>query len=187
MVISNWYNFFKDYFGIFLEPLIFSIILDFLFCFIKPKTKRGIYRVRLLFFLIFIFTTIIISVLAFLSNKGILDENTIIITSIMDLNLGFVMTYLITFLFNNFPLKYIYIAASVIIGISLFFLIGKEISNFLKFLIKIRCKRKAHKFQRAVLKSKRIEEAKEKAREKAKEKINKEIAKEQRIKKEEIE
>ena len=59
------------------------------------------------------------------------------------------MTYFITYIFENFRLNYIFAISSILIFISLFFLIGKEISHTIKYFI--RWRREALKLEKALL------------------------------------
>lgn len=144
-------NFLKDYFGILMVPLFLAIILDFLFIFIKDKNRKSRYRVRLLCTIIFIIVGIVIFLLKTMSYNSTIAEGALIEKSIMTYNLGFLMTYFIVFLFNNFKLDHIFLVGGILLFISSFFLFGKMVSNFIKYLIKLKNKRKAKKLERALM------------------------------------
>ena len=61
------------------------------------------------------------------------------------------MTYFITYIFENFRLNYIFAISSILIFISLFFLIGKEISRTIKYFIRCKRRREALKLEKALL------------------------------------
>lgn len=142
----------KNYLGIYFIPLIMVIFLDIFFTFIKNKKKRSFYKTRLLFSMIFIISVSVTGILGFLYyNKNLLEIN-IINLCLVKFNLGFLMTYFITYIFSTFKLNYIFIATSILIFISLFFLIGKEIIGTIKYFINCKRRREALKLQKALLK-----------------------------------
>ena len=69
----------------------------------------------------------------------------------MKYNFGFLITYFITYIFSAFKLNYIFAVFSVIILISLFFLIGKEIGQTIRYFIKCKRRREALKLEKALL------------------------------------
>ena len=74
-----------------------------------------------------------------------LNETNIIDVRIMKYNFGFLITYFITYIFSAFKLNYIFAVFSVIIFISLFFLIGKEIGQTIRYFIKMQKKKRGTK------------------------------------------
>lgn len=141
----------KNYLGIFFIPFLAVIFLDIFFTFINSKKKRIFYKTRLFFLIIFAVSMSSVFVLGTLKYLKKLDETNIISVCIMDYNLGFLMTNFITYIFGNFKLNYIFSAFSVLIFISLFFLIGKEIGNTIRYFIKCKRKREAMKLEKALL------------------------------------
>ena len=80
-----------------------------------------------------------------------LNEAAIIDVCIMKYNFGFLITYFITYTSSAFKLNYIFAVFSVIILISLFFLIGKEIGQTIRYFIKCKRRREALKLEKALL------------------------------------
>ena len=148
---DDFISFGKDYLGIFFIPTLLIIFLDIFFTFINSKKKRTFYKTRLFFFIIFIVSTSSVLVLGVLNYLKRLDEINIINTCLMDYNLGFLMTHLITYIFNNFKLNHIFITFGILIFISLFFLIGKEIANTIRYFIKCKRRKEAMRLKKALL------------------------------------
>ncbi len=141
----------KNYFGIFFIPSVVIILLDIFFTFINSRKKRIFYKTRLFFSIIFIISVSSVFILGTLAYGEKLNETNIINMCIMDCNLGFLMTYFITYIFENFRLNYIFAISSILIFISLFFLIGKEISHTIKYFIRCKRRREALKLEKALL------------------------------------
>ncbi len=141
----------KNYLGIFFLPAFIIIFLDIFFTFINSKKKRILYKTRLLFFIIFTVSVSSVFVLGTLKYLGRLNEADIIDVCIMKYNFGFLITYFITYIFSAFKLNYIFAVFSVVILISLFFLIGKEIGQTIRYFIKCKRRREALKLEKALL------------------------------------
>ena len=152
MYSQQIYNFSENYFGIFSFLILLIVILDILFIFLNNPKKKILYKTRLFFGIIFIISSVTSYVLLYLKYKGILDEFNIINMCLFKYNFGFLMTYFITYIYNNFNLNYVYAVCGVLIFISLFFLTGKEIIAFIKYIIKCNNKRKALKMKKVLLK-----------------------------------
>lgn len=151
----KYYNIFiefgKNYFGIFFIPVIAIIFLDIFITFINNKKKRILYKTRLFFLIIFTISISLIFILENLLYLKKLSEVNIIDICIMDYHMGFFMTYFITYIFNSFKLNHIFIVSFVLIFISLFFLIGKEIVRTIKYFIKCKRRKEALKLEKALL------------------------------------
>ena len=104
-----------------------------------------------MFFIIFTVSVSSVFVLGTLKYLGRLNEANIIDVCIMKYNFGFLITYFITYIFSAFKLNYIFAVFSVIILISLFFLIGKEIGQTIRYFIKCKRRREALKLEKALL------------------------------------
>lgn len=141
----------KNYFGIFTIPAVIIIFLDIFFTFISSKKKRIFYKTRLLFAIIFTISISVLFILGSLKYFNKLNELNIIETCLMKYKIGFLMTYLITYIFDSYKLNYVLIFFSFLIFISLFFLIGKEIIGFIKYIIKCQRRREALKVKKALL------------------------------------
>ena len=141
----------KNYLGIFFLPAFVIVFLDVFFTFINSKKKRILYKTRLLFFIIFVVSVSSVFVLGTLKYFDKLNEAAIIDVCIMKYNFGFLITYFITYIFSAFKLNYIFAVFSVIILISLFFLIGKEIGQTIRYFIKCKRRREALKLEKALL------------------------------------
>ena len=141
----------KNYLGIFFLPAVIIIFLDIFFTFINSKKKRILYKTRLLFFIIFTVSVSSVFVLGTLKYFDKLNETNIIDVCIMKYNFGFLITYFITYIFSAFKLNYIFAAFSAVIIISLFFLIGKEIGQTIRYFIKCKRRREALKLEKALL------------------------------------
>lgn len=141
----------KNYLGIFFLPAFVIVFLDVFFTFINSKKKRILYKTRLLFFIIFIVSVSSVFVLGTLKYFDKLNEAAIIDVCIMKYNFGFLITYFITYTSSAFKLNYIFAVFSVIILISLFFLIGKEIGQTIRYFIKCKRRREALKLEKALL------------------------------------
>lgn len=141
----------KNYLGIFFLPAFVIVFLDVFFTFINSKKKRILYKTRLLFFIIFVVSVSSVFVLGTLKYFDKLNEAAIIDVCIMKYNFGFLITYFITYTSSAFKLNYIFAVFSVIILISLFFLIGKEIGQTIRYFIKCKRRREALKLEKALL------------------------------------
>lgn len=141
----------KNYLGIFFLPAFVIVFLDIFFTFINSKKKRILYKTRLLFFIIFVVSVSSVFVLGTLKYFDKLNEAAIIDVCIMKYNFGFLITYFITYTSSAFKLNYIFAVFSVIILISLFFLIGKEIGQTIRYFIKCKRRREALKLEKALL------------------------------------
>lgn len=149
--MNYFFNHLNEYFGLFYVPFLFVFALDFFVIFIKNKNKKVLYRARLFFGTIFLLTlTILILFLKlYFSNK--LSKNTIITYSIIDLNLGYFIAFLATIIFEHFRLNTIWILLGLILFICSFFLIGKEIIRFFRYLNFQNKKIKALKLEKALI------------------------------------
>ncbi len=148
---DDFISFGKNYLGVFFLPAFIIIFLDIFFTFINSKKKRILYKTRLLFFIIFTVSVSSVFVLGTLKYLGRLNEADIIDVCIMKYNFGFLITYFITYIFSAFKLNYIFAVFSVVILISLFFLIGKEIGQTIRYFIKCKRRREALKLEKALL------------------------------------
>ncbi|MDP0488185.1 MAG: hypothetical protein Q7K36_01600 [Fusobacterium sp. JB020] len=139
------------YFGLFYIPFLIILISDFFIIFIKDKNKKTFYRTRLFFGTIFVIALTILVLFLKLYFSGNLNEFNIIQYGLIDLNLGFIVIYFATYLFENIKLHLIWTLLGVIIFVCSFFLVGKEIIRFFKFLHLKNKKIKALKLQKALI------------------------------------
>lgn len=144
-------DFGENYFGIFFIPALLIIFLDIFFSFLSSKKKRTVYKTRLFFSIVFIISSSVVFILGILKYSKRLDELNIIEECLMKYNLGFLMTNLITYLFDTYKFNYVIIFFSFLIFISLFFLTGKEIIGFIRYIIRCRKRREALKMKEALL------------------------------------
>lgn len=140
-----------DYFGIFFIPAILLVFLDIFFSFIDSKNKKILYKTRLFFSIVFTISISVVSVLSYLKYLNILNEFNIIEICVMKYKLGFLITNFILYLFDSYKFNYVIIFFSFLIFISLFFLMGKEVISFIKYIIKCRKRREALKMKKAIL------------------------------------
>lgn len=141
----------KNYFGIFMIPAVLIVFLDIFFTFVSSKKKRIFYKTRLFFTIIFAMSVSVVFVLSTLKYFDKLNEFNIIETCLMKYKLGFLMTHFIVYIFDNYKFNYVIIFFSFLIFISLFFLVGKEVSGFIKYVIRCKRRREALRMKKALL------------------------------------
>lgn len=89
-----------------------------------------------------------------------LDEENIIKNGILKYKLGYIVTYIAVLIYLNLDLKYIIMIFLIIIMISLFFLVGKEIIGVVKFFKRRTIEKQALRLEE-FLKQNMIEEEEE--------------------------
>lgn len=142
----------KNYLGIFFIPTIFVIILDILFSLIFKGKLKLLLKTRIFFWILVVITVTSVFILFSLEQNSILTEENIIKFSLLKHNFGFLLTYFVLEIFELCPLKNIYIIAFLILLVSSFFLFGKEVSIFCKYLKKRSDMKKAKKLEEALCK-----------------------------------
>lgn len=143
-------SFGKNYFGVFFIPAVFMLFLDIFFTFLDSKKKRILYKTRILFTLIFLISTSILFI-GYLKYFKKLTEFNIIEICLIKYKLGFLMTHLGVYLFDTFKFNYVIIFFSCCVLISLFFLTGREIIGFVKYIKRCRKRREALRMKKALL------------------------------------
>lgn len=143
-------NFGKNYFGIFFIPVVFIVFLDIFFTFLDSRKKRILYKTRLFFMIIFLISVSSLFI-GFLKYYEKMSESALIELCLMKYKMGFLMTYLGVHLFDTYKFNYVIIFFSVMVFISLFFLTGKEIIGFIKYVRRCQKRREALKMKKALL------------------------------------
>ena len=119
------------YFGRFTYLLIFDIFLDICFSFKKDKVLQAVYRTRLLFFNVFLVSSIFLFLIIYVNAFLELNSFNVLFTSLNTLKVGYIFTESALYLCENFRISIVF-SLALLVAIISFFVSGVTI--FIKFI-----------------------------------------------------
>lgn len=128
---KNFSKIILPYFGLFTYILIFDIFLDICFSFKKDKVLQAVYRTRLLFFNIFLVSSVFLALLFYINAFLELNSFNILFTSLNTFKLGYIFTESTLYLYENFRITLV-IPLALLVAIISFFVSGVTI--FIRFI-----------------------------------------------------
>lgn len=129
---ENFSKIIFPYFGLFTYVLFFDVVLDIFFSFImKDRVLQAVYRTRLLFFNIFLVTTVFLVLIIYVNTFLGLNSFNILFTSLNVFRLGYIFTESTLYLFENFRISVV-TSLAFLIAMASFFISGVTI--FIRFI-----------------------------------------------------